>query len=210
MPKIFVSYSHQDEPWKERIVKHLRVLAPEGLEVWDDRQIAAGADWEPEITQAITGCDLALLLISADFLTSRFILGQEVPPLLQRRQEQGVRVIPVILSPCAWTRVPWLRSIQARPKDGKPLSGMSQHEADAALAHLAGEVADLLLTPISKSSSLPTPPPTGAKAPSAAAAVWREKLDYLRVQEAVCSDPAQRFTLKKQIEEAETKLRELS
>jgi hypothetical protein len=41
-------------------------------------------------------------------------------------------------------------------------------------------------------------------------AIWKEKLDYLRAQEAICSDPAQRFTLKKQIEEAEAKLRELS
>jgi hypothetical protein len=45
MARIFVSYPHQDEPWKERVVKHLKVLAGEGLTVWDDRRIAAGADW---------------------------------------------------------------------------------------------------------------------------------------------------------------------
>jgi hypothetical protein len=143
MARIFVSYSHRDERWKDRVVKQLAVLATEGLEVWDDRRIAAGADWEPEIAQAIAGCDVALLLISADFLTSRFILGQEVPPLLQRRQEAGIRVIPLILSPCAWTRIPWLRPIQARPKDGKPLSGLSKHDAEAALASLADEIAGL-------------------------------------------------------------------
>ncbi len=143
MARIFVSYSHRDEPWKDRVVKHLRVLAGEGLEVWDDRRIAAGADWEPEIARAIAECDVALLLVSADFLTSRFILGQEVPPLLQRRQEQGIRVIPVIVSPCAWSRIPWLRPIQARPKDGKALTGMGRHAAESALAALAGEIADL-------------------------------------------------------------------
>lgn len=209
MGKVFVSYSHQDDPWKERVVKHLKVLAAEGIDVWDDRRIAAGADWAGEIESTLADCDLALLLVSADFLTSRFILGQEVPPLLQRRQGQGIRVIPLILSPCAWSRIPWLSSIQARPKDGKPLSGMSRHAAEAALAGLAGEIADLLLQPISKSSSLPTPRSSGA-ASSPAAAIWREKLEYLRVQEAICSDPAQRFTLKKQIEEAETKLRGLT
>ena len=147
--------------------------------------------------------------VSADFLTSRFILGQEVPPLLQRRQEQGIRVIPLILSPCAWTRVPWLSAIQARPKDGQPLSGMTRHNAEAALAGLAGEIADLLLAPISKSARAPAPRQSGA-GQSSAAAIWREKLDYLRVQEAICSDPAQKFTLQKQIEEAEAKLRGLS
>jgi hypothetical protein len=126
MAKIFISYSHRDETWKNRVVKHLKVLAGEGLEVWDDRRIAAGSDWQPEIARAIAHCDLAVLLVSADFLTSRFILGEEVPPLLQRRQEQGIHVIPLILSPCTWDRIGWVRPIQARPKDGKALTGMSQ------------------------------------------------------------------------------------
>jgi len=151
--RVFLSYSHQNETWKDRVVKQLGVLAGEGLEVWDDRRIAAGADWEPEIERAIANCDVALLLISADFLTSRFILGQEVPVLLQRRQDEGVRVIPVILSPCAWEQIHWLGSIQARPKDGKALTGMTRHKAESALAALVREIA----TPIPPSHPEPLP-----------------------------------------------------
>ncbi len=143
MARVFISYSHQDEAWKDRVVRQLGVLAAEGLETWDDRRIDGGDDWYPEIEQAITGCDVALLLISANFLTSKFILGNEVPPLLQRRQEQGIRVIPVVLSPCQWARIPWLKTIQARPKDGKPLTGMSEHDAETALSDLVGEIVDL-------------------------------------------------------------------
>ncbi len=151
-PRIFISYSHDDEAWKDRVVSQLGVLEHEGLlSVWEDRQIAGGDDWLPKIETAMASCSVALLLISARFLTSKFILGNEVPALLQRREQEGVQVIPVILKPCAWTRVGWLKSIQSRPKDGKPLSGMSEHEADAALAALAGEIADLLVQ---------TPPPT--------------------------------------------------
>ncbi|HEY6897786.1 MAG TPA: TIR domain-containing protein [Rhodocyclaceae bacterium] len=143
MARIFISYSHQDEAWKDRLVRQLGVLATEGLETWDDRRISGGDDWQPEIEQAIANCDVALLLISAHFLTSQFILGKEIPPLLQRREQQGIRVIPVIISPCQWTRVTWLKSIQARPKDGKPLTGMNDHDAEAALCDLTGEVAEL-------------------------------------------------------------------
>lgn len=60
--------------------------------------------------------------------------------------------------------------------------------------HLGREVADLLLAPVSNASSLPNNRLLGA--PPA--------------QAAICSDPAQRFTLKKQIEEAEARLRELA
>ena len=208
MPRLFISYSHRDETWKDSAVRQLAVLATEGLAVWEDRQIAAGDGWQEEIGHAIDECDAALLLVSAHFLNSPFVLGEEVPRLLQRRQGQCIRVIPVILSPCRWTRIPWLKQIQARPKDGRPLSGMSEHEAEAALSALAGEIADLLLPRLTKSAAIPA---AGHPRPSSPAArVWAEKLEFLREQEAICSDPAQRFTLKKQIEEAEAKLRELA
>jgi hypothetical protein len=78
MPKIFISYSHKDEEWKDRLLTHLNVLAKQNrLEVWDDRRIAAGDEWLPEIEQAINFCHVALLLISANFLTSNFILNEK-------------------------------------------------------------------------------------------------------------------------------------
>ncbi len=47
-PRIFISYSHDDEAWKDRVVSQLGVLEHEGLlSVWEDRQIAAGDDWLP-------------------------------------------------------------------------------------------------------------------------------------------------------------------
>ena len=144
MAKVFISYSHQDEQWKDRVVKQLKVLADLGLEVWDDRRIQAGADWEKDLETALQSCDAALLLISADFLTSAYITRKEVPALLERRESEGLLVIPVILSPVQWQRKLWLKTIQARPKDGKPLSGMTDHDAETALSLLAGEVIDCL------------------------------------------------------------------
>ena len=44
---------------------------------------------------------------------------------------------------------------------------------------------------------------------STALNLWKEKAIFLREQEAIASDPVQKFSLKKQIEEAEQKIREL-
>lgn len=144
MAKVFISYCHKDEDWKDRVVTQLGVLKNDGLpSVWDDRQIAGGDGWQKEIEQAIEGANVALLLITANFLTSKFILESEVPEFLKRRETKGMRVIHVIVKPCAWTEVRWLSPIQARPKDGKALSAMQEHEADAALAELAKEVKKL-------------------------------------------------------------------
>ena len=48
MKKIFISYSHKDEHWKDLLVRHLKVLPLEGLcDPWDDRRIETGEEWKP-------------------------------------------------------------------------------------------------------------------------------------------------------------------
>ncbi|HZF08669.1 MAG TPA: TIR domain-containing protein [Thermoanaerobaculia bacterium] len=102
-PSVFLSDSHQDERWKDRLVQQLRILEKEGLlAVWHDRLIGGGGKWYEEIQAAIEGAEVALLLISADFLSSPFILDKEVPALLKRQEEKGLRVIPIILKECPW------------------------------------------------------------------------------------------------------------
>ena len=142
---IFISYSHKDEAWKDRLMTHLGVLQSQGLvQLWDDRRIGAGDEWYAAIQEAMSRASVAVLLISADFLTSKFILGEEVPRLLVRRDQEGVRVIPLIVRPCVWQAVPWLRRLQARPVDGKPLSAGNENQIDADLATLAAELYELL------------------------------------------------------------------
>ena len=187
MAKVFISYSHQDEGWKDRVVKQLAVLEEEGVDSWDDRKIEGGGDWEQEIEKAIASCEVALLLISANFLTSKYIKGKEVPPLLQRRETHGVRVIPVILSPCNWDRIPWLKAINARPRDNNSLSGMSEHDAEAALSKLAAEVADLISKRAKQApprSAQPASPPHGepeVSAEQAPSCLQRELNHHLKL-----------------------------
>ncbi len=143
--QVFISYSHRDETWKDKVVSQLRVLAREGaFDLWDDRRIAAGEGWRAEIETAIEHAQAAVLLISADFLNSEFIRGTEVPRLLQRRAKDGLRIIPLIVRPCPWRRVPWLAEIQGRPTDGRPLSKSRKAEVEEDLSALAEEIADLL------------------------------------------------------------------
>jgi hypothetical protein len=52
-PTVFISYSHKDEPWKDRLVIHLRALEQAGrITIWDDRRIDGGDKWYNEIEQA--------------------------------------------------------------------------------------------------------------------------------------------------------------
>jgi tetratricopeptide (TPR) repeat protein len=144
-PTVFISYSHKDEEWKDRLVTHLGVLEHQGiLDLWDDRRIGAGEDWYQDIQAAMDRVSVAVLLVTAHFLTSPFILDEEVPRLLEHRATEGVRLFPVIVRPCAWQQVKWLARMQVRPKDGRPLSGGSEYQIDADLAAIAEEVASLI------------------------------------------------------------------
>ena len=171
MHKVFISYSHKDEDWKNRLQTQLVVLENQGLlSVWEDRKIAVGDDWYQEIERAIKSAHVAILLISADFLSSKFIQGKEVPPLLERRKKEGLRVITLILKPCPWQTVDWLGKIQGRPIDNKPLSGFDEHYQDHHLSELALEINTILNS--TASITKPVTPENPATTPSSPKATY--------------------------------------
>jgi hypothetical protein len=156
-PTVFISYSHKDEEWKERLVAQLGVLQQQGLlTLWEDRRIGAGQNWEREIQEAVTAASVAILLVSANSLTSEFILREEVSRLLQRRDAKGLRIFPVVIKPCAWKAVPWLGQMNLRPKDGRPISGGTDYQIDADFAAIAEEVRKLL-NPVASPADSPAP-----------------------------------------------------
>jgi tetratricopeptide (TPR) repeat protein len=144
-PTVFISYSHIDESWKNRLFRHLEVLEQAGiLEVWMDRKIETGDDWLPEITAAMERAKIAVLLVSADLLSSPFICGTEVPGLLARRRTGGLHLLPVLIHPCPWQAVDWLATIEFHPH-GRVLSEGSEHQIESDLASLALEIRKLLV-----------------------------------------------------------------
>jgi hypothetical protein len=144
-PTVFISYSHKDEEWKDRLVTHLGVSQKQGLFfAWEDRLMGGGDIWKREIQDALNVASVAILLVSAHSLTSEFILHEEVKRMLERRDLEGLRIFPVIIKPCDWEAVPWLQQMNLRPKDGRPISGGNEHQIDEDMAAIAKEIRLLL------------------------------------------------------------------
>jgi hypothetical protein len=130
-PTIFISYAHEDEEYKDEFVTMLAILKRHGIvDTWQDRCIEPGSDWFASIQKAMTECDIAILLVSADFLASDFIQETEFVRLMQLRKEKELPVIPIIVRPCLWLSDPVLSGMQALPKDGKPIISFSQANGD--------------------------------------------------------------------------------
>jgi hypothetical protein len=136
--KVFISYSHADKEWLERLKRHLKPLVREGnLDCWDDTHIRPGDDWQQEIQNALDMARVAVLLISADFFASDFIDETELPPLLDAAKAKGVRILPVILGASRFARNPDLARFQAVNPPDRPLNEMPQAEQERVLDRLA-------------------------------------------------------------------------
>jgi small GTP-binding protein len=130
-PKIFISYARADEPHKDKLLKMLSGLKRRGvIDTWDDRLIEPGEEWYPAIHEAINTCHLALLLVSDDFINSGFIYKEEMPRFLERRQAEGMGIIPIIVRPCLWSSEPVLKDLQALPRDGKAVITFDEANGD--------------------------------------------------------------------------------
>lgn len=148
-PIVFISYSRKDEAEKNRLLSHLGVLQSAGLiNTWSDDLIGAGDDWQQEIDKSMAEARVAILLVTAHFLTSEFILATEMPSLLRRRHDEGLIVFPVIAKACAWRTIPWLRQMRIRPKDGRPIWRDEGRYVDEDLAAIAEEVAAMIQRPV--------------------------------------------------------------
>ncbi|MCP4690321.1 MAG: AAA family ATPase, partial [Desulfobacterales bacterium] len=89
---------------------------------------------------ALKGADAAVLLISADFLTSDFIMKEEVPILLRKKAESGLPIFPMLVKQCPWKKVKWLERLNIRPTDGKPLAEFPENKIDSVLTSLVEEI----------------------------------------------------------------------
>lgn len=143
--KLFISYSHQDQVWLDRLKRHLEPLNREGLiDSWDDTRIRPGDDWRQEIQAALDAAKVAVLLISADFFASKFIANNELPPLLAAAEGKGVKILSVLIGPSRFERTTTLSRFQAVNSPQKLLEGMSKHEWDTVLNSLAETIESLL------------------------------------------------------------------
>ena len=122
MATLFFSYSHKDEELRDRLEVHLAMLKREGLiEAWHDRRILAGDEFDREINKELEDADVILLLVSPDFLASRYCYDIEVQRAMQRHEQGLARVVPVILKPSDWTRTLFAKLVAA-PTDGRPVT----------------------------------------------------------------------------------------
>ena len=147
MQKIFISYSHLDCEWLERLCIFLKPLERRyEVDIWNDNRIEPGTPWKEEIDEAIKTADIAILLVSQNFLGSEFILKDELPPLLEAAEKKGTKIVSLLIRPCQYmTSI--LSKYQAVNTPDNPLNILTEGEQDTVLLELTNLIESWLNNP---------------------------------------------------------------
>ena len=94
MSHIFISYSHKDSKYVEKLEKK---LIEEGFNVWIDHRIDYGSQWTEEIENAIDTCDAYIVVMSEDSKISEWVQREVIHA--ERRKKP---FFPLLLSGEFW------------------------------------------------------------------------------------------------------------
>ena len=136
--RIFISYAHANSIWLretvrdragtlERNPRDLLTYWRNGLqfegevEFWYDRDedegLQGGDLWRKRIFEQIDRADVAVLLITQEFVQSGFIRREEMPCMVGRAERGEMELLPVLVEPAEWEDLE-LASFQLTP--GRP------------------------------------------------------------------------------------------
>jgi tetratricopeptide (TPR) repeat protein len=153
-PLIVISYAHADEPeeptegevkWLSFVTDYLKPAIKHGaVDLWLDRLMPGGANWEPEIEKKFRACDIFILLVSRHSLSSNYVVDKEIP-IIRARQANGeaVHFYPLVLTPTPKAGLRLVSDKNLRPRDGKPLSDYPLHERYRHMAEAADEITEI-------------------------------------------------------------------
>lgn len=160
---VFISYSHKDKEWLEKLKTVLKPSVQLGtITTWDDTKIRAGADWREEIDEALNSAKVAVLLVTPEFLASDFIGEAELPHLLQAAKQEGLTILWIAVRPSLYDRTP-IGKYQAANNPKNPLNKLSDWELDEELLKICEQIERAATTAlVPKVSAKGTPKPSNS------------------------------------------------
>lgn len=162
--QIFISYAHEDLEWLKLLRQHLGGLRHTGrIEAFDDRQIMAGEEWDPEIKRKLETADIIVLIVSRYFLASKYCTTVELKTAIERHQAGSARIVGILAGGCDWESLS-LQDLKMLPQDQtklKPwIKWRNEGREDEAGTQIAKQIREIVGEIPARTDPEPTPDPT--------------------------------------------------
>ncbi len=126
--KIFFSYSKNDRPLLDELLRQLSGLRRQGkIQPWNDLDILPGEEWDAKIKHELHTADIIVLFLSPDFLNTDYIWDVEITAAMARHEQGSAVVIPVAVRPCDWSGLPFSK-LNALPSKAKPVTSYTNRD----------------------------------------------------------------------------------
>ncbi|HEY5823006.1 MAG TPA: patatin-like phospholipase family protein [Cyclobacteriaceae bacterium] len=142
--QIFVSYSHLDKKWLERLNTSLSAIERfTGIKAWSDTLILAGNVWNDEITNALSSTRIAVFLVTPNFLASKFIQENEMNYFLEVNKNQNIPILWIAISSSMYEITP-LKNIQCANDPNIPLDTLTEPDQNNLITKICKKIIELM------------------------------------------------------------------
>ncbi|AZI22721.1 toll/interleukin-1 receptor domain-containing protein [Chryseobacterium taklimakanense] len=144
--KAFISYSHKDDHYLERLKVHLAPMRRDGIiSEWTDHDILAGGDLDKTISEELYKSQIFIALVSPDYINSGYCYEIEFNTATQLKDAGKITIVPIIVEDCEWQKTPFGK-LKALPKDGKAISTWPNE--NTAFLNVISEIRKLISAPV--------------------------------------------------------------
>jgi len=106
MSHIFISYSHKDSKYVEKLEKK---LIEEGFNVWIDHRIDYGSQWPKEIQRQLDACDAFIVVVTENSYESKWVQNE-----VARADRKRKPFFPLLLQGDAWLAIEAFQYVDVR------------------------------------------------------------------------------------------------
>ena len=120
---IFISYSHKNRKYKEKLLVSLEALKQSyNIETWHDGMINAGGNIDTNVKKALLKSHVVLLLVTDNFLASYYCMKEELEKAIEREKQGKCIVVPVMFQESVLSETLSFFKHNRIPEDGKPIA----------------------------------------------------------------------------------------
>ena len=137
--RIIVLYQHADKKWTDRLLNQMN-RQRKLIDVWDERAVIKNGGLLEKMVSGINEACIVVPIVTPDFIASALTQSVELGSLIRLQMNEGLRVFPLIVRDCEWSKVDWLNKGTTHPQGGKPLSSYRRRKQEQLLGELAQDI----------------------------------------------------------------------